>query len=60
MKHTLSYNPPIESLGELLSELEKFMNANPNPGEGLRSVRLRVTIGGKVRSIVIEDDLNET
>lgn len=55
MKHTLTYNPPIGTLGELMLELERFMHEHPNPTEDDRCVRIHVTMGGRIKQIEVDD-----
>lgn len=55
MKHTIRLDRPVETLGELLSELNAFVERNPNPGEESRQVRLQVTPGGKLRAFTVTD-----
>lgn len=53
MKVTVTPEEPIGTIGALIAELEAFVQANPNPSDDARQIRITTTLSGKVRSYTV-------
>lgn len=53
MDAIFKFDPPIETLGELISRLEDIRDAHPNPTEDPRQIRVVTTFNGRVKQVTV-------
>lgn len=53
-KHTISFRPPLSTLGELALYVNQFIEQHPNPNDEPRKIAVTTTISGMIKSITIE------